>query len=326
MKKVFFLMSLLALPFAFVSCGSDDDDNSYKGIELSEPEFAELAEKYYEIVVDKDVSDQVEKIVLQLGEDGVALFKSVGELFPEVSEDVQSVRALKSDADAPQYAYVTTYKRSADNEDIIEFGFGGTFTLSEGKLVLDAGPLAATELVMTAVASKVNIVDAMKKVCRTWNIIQTNIKVEGGDLGSDAYSKNFTKDETGTNVANDLVYIAADIDGSSKLQNVKMGPKLSENNRLAKITSISLSKVGFIVIQYANGQKDVGEIESIGLDGKVQINWPEEFMANEYLKGDLGVKATIESNCLRLEFNSNVKGEINEPYKVRLEFVMEWAK
>ncbi|MBQ7634241.1 MAG: hypothetical protein IJS89_01560 [Bacteroidaceae bacterium] len=317
MKKYFILLSLLALPFAFVGCGGDDDDNnSYVGKELTETQFQELADKFYQITQESGLLNgtNIEEIVLKLTEDGLALLQSKG---GDILGNI-STRALK-DADGGQYAYVSKYTRNGD--EIILVDLGGTFNLSNNTLTLDAGPLAAQSLVMSTIISRVSIAEVLNRVCRTWNIIQTNIKVEGGDLGSDSYSKNFR-----VPLADDLVAIAADIDAQPKLANVKMGPNLEENGRLAKITSVSISKNGSILIVYSNGKWDIGEVKSIGADGKVDIDWPDDFYSNEYLSGELGISAQIESNCLRLAFNSKVNAEgVNEPYKVRVEFVMEWA-
>lgn len=317
MKKYFILLSLLALPFVFVGCGSDDDDNnSYVGKELTETQFQELADKFYQITQESGLLNgtDIEEIILKLGEDGLALLQSKG---GDILGNF-STRALKR-TDGGQYAYVSKYTR--DGDEIILIDLGGKFNLSNNTLTLDAGPFAAQSLVMSTIISQVSIAQVLNRVCRTWNIIQTNIEVKGGDLGSDSYSKNYK-----VPLANDLVAIAEDIDNQPKLANVKMGENLAENDRLAKITSVSISKNGSILIVYSNGKWDIGEVKSIGTDGKVDIDWPDSFYSNKYLSGELGIKAQIESNCLRLEFNSKVNAEgVGQPYKVRVEFVMEWA-
>ncbi len=320
MKKFLLLVSLLALPFAFVSCGSDDDENNYVGKALTEAAFQELANAYYQISGSEQLGD-IEEITLKLTEDGIALLQSKGgSLF-----DVLSTRGLlKAENDGNNYAYVTSYTK--DGNDVVTLAIGGTFNLSSNTLTLSVGPLAAQQLVMSAITSgvlaKATLVD---QVCRSWNIIQTNIAVSGGDLGSDSYSKNFQNAQ-----ANDLVAIAEDIDNQDKLKNVNMRDRLKENNRYAKINRVTISRTGAVIIEYSNGATDIGTVKSIDASsGKLDIKWPESFYSNEYLNGELGITATIESNCLRLAFNSKVYSDnkaVTEPYKVKVEFVMEWAK
>lgn len=320
MKKFLLLLGLMALPFAFVSCGSDDDDNNYVGKALTETDFQDLANAYYQLL-GSDLLGDIEEITLKLTEDGLALLQSKG---GDILEASTTRGLLKSENESNNYAYVTTYTK--DGDDVVTLAIGGTFNLSSKTLTLSVGPLAAQQLVMSAITSgvltKTTLVD---QVCRSWNIIQTNIAVSGGDLGSDAYSKNFQNAE-----ANNLVAIAEDIDTQEKLKNVKMRDRLKENGRYAKINCVTISRTGAVIIQYSNGATDIGTIKSINAsNGVLEIEWPESFYSNEYLSGELGITASIESNCLRLAFNSKVYSDnkaVTEPYKVKVEFVMEWAK
>lgn len=317
MKKFLMLLSLSALPFAFTSCGSDDG-GGFMGISLDEPVNKELSEKIYKATGSQIPAGMTAgEILLFLSENNTAVLKSTGE---DILRDVpMGVRKLK-DEDSNTYIYVTQYTKGED--DVITFAFGGTFSLSGNALTLNAGPYAGVQLAMSALSSGVNIAAALDKACRTWNVIQTNIQVSGGDLGSDTYSKNFRGA-----AANNLVTIADDIDAQEKLANVNMGGRLKDNDRYTTIKDVTLSKSGTIVIRYGNDKYDVGELAGIDAGGKVSITWPDSFYSNEYLSGELGITATLENNCLRLAFNSEVYGENKAaaPYKVRVEFTMEWV-
>ena len=195
-------------------------------------------------------------------------------------------------------------KKTADNKASISLNFGENLTAN---------------LVAEVIKSGINPTTLVNQVCRTWQIIQTNIAVKGGDLGNDSYSKNFVWGD-----ASNLKVIADDIDGQDKLKNVRMKDNLGD--RYTSIQDVTLSRNGSIIIRYTNGLKDVGTISRIADNGEVTIDWENELYSNQYLVGDIKITATIESNCLRLSFFSNVEAEnVPQPYEVQVEFTMQWA-
>ncbi len=331
MKKYLLLLSLLALPFAFTSCGGDDDDNGGSaGINLSDPEFMDLAKQYWEISNSENdgvLGDMADNVIVKLGEDGVAWVYANAPVAPaECFEECDApesnapkVRGLKYEY--PWFVAVTTYKENGDN--VYELKGVGKFAYdpsNPSNVQLSFGSGAMMSLVAQVIMNKINVSDLMSKIFRTWNIVQTKIEVEDGDL-----SKPVGKVFQGK-YAPDLAYIADDLDAISELKNVHMADNLKAIDRYTKIQSITLSQTGAIEILYANNKKDVGTITAVDAQGNVNITWNGAQLSNKYLKGDAGIDVKIVNNYLYLDFESNVSVEnVGQPYDVEVELQMKWA-
>ncbi|MBR1838408.1 MAG: hypothetical protein IJ786_02510 [Bacteroidaceae bacterium] len=313
MKKILLLMSLVALPFVFTSCGDDNDGEGFVGKALSDPTLKAAADEYWGIVKGSNPGLGYDEVQLKITEDGFVEVRTVGS-----AESVQT-RGLKAVANVET---IEVFEATKDGENTYVLKGKGSFTVNPGtnKLTLNLGEGLVGDFVAEVIKSNLPLNDLSNKVFRTWNIIQTNIAVKGGDL-KDTYSKNFQNAN-----ARNLEFIANDIDRN--VSNVNMLENLGE--RATSIKDVTLSRTGSIIIRYENGLIDAGGIQGISDKGNntgdVYVYWPNEFYSNEYLSGDLGVTATIESNCLRLAFTSEVEAEgVSKPYDVTVEFTMEWA-
>ena len=323
MKKLFILMALMALPFAITSCGGDDDvsggsETGYVGKPLTKPKNSDLSDKYYGITDKSKLPAEIEDVRIYVLGDGYALVLSKGgDILGNSAPSDKARKYLKKADETDVYAHTCKITQTANG--VFTLDMYGTLDINKNAITFSVGPMAQQELMLSVLTSGVlTSTTLVDNLCRDWNIIQTNIEVTGGDLGSDGYSKNFK-----FNDARDLNVIATDIDGQQKLKNVQMKQHLGD--RCTKIDHITLSRTGKITVAYGNGLVDVGDLLSIANNGNVSIEWPNVNLCNEYLRGELGVTAKIESNCLRLAFKSKVMGNVAEPYNVKVEFVMEWA-
>ena len=322
MKKFFFLMALMVIPFAIVSCGDDDDvsggsEINHVGKPLTKTNLSDYADKYYVLQDNDALPEDLKNVRIYVLGDGYVLVVSEGA--DVLGKDIISDKVKKYLKEDGSEVYAHTCKITQTSPGVFQLEMYGTLDLTKNSVTFSVGPMAQQELLLSALTSGVlTSTTLVDNLCRDWNIIQTKIEVTGGDLGSDGYSKNFKMND-----ARDLNVIASDIDSQAKLKNVKMKEHLGE--RCTKIDHITLSRTGKVTVAYSNGLLDVGDLLSVANTGEVSINWPNEDLSNEYLRGELGITAQIENNCLRLAFNSKVKGDAAEPYNVKVEFVLEWA-
>ncbi len=333
MKKFLLLLSLMALPFAFVSCGSDDDDNNSLGKVLTSPELQDLAKQVWQITQEANPDELIglaSEIIIKLGEDGTGFVYSKDGKLVESAEACDDPRPGSMAPKAPSrlmksdqwYVSVVSYTDKGDN--VYELSGLGQFSYDPNNpqnVTLKVGQNAVMSLVAQVLASQINLTDLVSKVCRTWVIRQTQVQVSGGDL-KDTFGKFYQNER-----ASDLTYIAQSIDQEEDLKNVKMADNLKEIDRYTQIKTVTLSRTGSIAILYANGKMDVGTIQNIDAQGNIKFNWNGANLSNKYISGDLGVNAKITNNYLVLTFNSKVSVEnVAQPYKVKLGFTMEWAK
>lgn len=330
MKKFFILLSLLALPFAFVSCGGDDDNNSF-GKMLQDPEFKALAAKYFKIKKAEGnnagkLQEIADEIILKFGEDGqVWIYSKNGapiedaEACDDPNPNGANINMVPSLKGTDQwYVYVGQYKAAGENTYQIE---------GVGKVEIDGNNINlhfGEQAIMGLVAQLMTGLDAndlVSKACRSWVIRQTQVQVSGGDL-KDTFGKFYKGSKAG-----DLTYIAQSIDQEEDLQSVRMAENLQEADRYTQIQTVTLSRSGVLEIAYANGKKDIATLTKISPTGDVELQWNGAELSNKYINGDLGIKAMIQNNYLVLTFQSEVVVEdVVEPYDVMLQFVMEWAK
>ena len=325
----------MALPFAFVSCGSDDDDNNSLGKVLTSPELQDLAKQVWQISQEDNseaLSGIVNEIIIKLGEDGTGFIYSEGGKLVESAEACdnpfssgsKAPRRLKTYTEYAEQWYVSVVSYTDKGDNVYELSGLGQFSYDPNNpqnVTLKVGQNTVMSLVAQVLASQINLTDFVSKVCRTWVIRQTEVQVSGGDL-KDTFGKFYQNER-----ASDLTYIAQSIDQEEDLQNVKMGDNLKEIDRYTQIKTVTLSRTGAIAILYANGKKDVGTIQNIDAEGNISINWNGAELSNKYISGDLGINAKITKNYLVLTFNSEVSVEnVAQPYKVKLGFTMEWAK
>lgn len=332
MKKTFLLLSLLALPLAFTSCSSDDDNGTPIGKTLSDPELKELADQYYTIELSEQSEQQqqqleelAEQIILKFGEDGKAWIYSKNGKVVENAEECDDprpeslapkVRGLKY---KPEKWYVYVGEYTDGGEKGYEIKGAGNVKIDGNKITLSFGDVTIQNLVAKIMKSPITAIDIVNKACRTWNIVQTKVQVEGGNLET-AIGKIYQNEK-----ANDLAYIAQSID--AEVTSIQIAENLQEYGRYTKIKTISLSRTGAIEINYANNAKDVGTITGFDAQGNITLMWNGENLSNQYISGDLGITAKIKNNYLVLSFTSEVVAvDIVKPYKVELEFVLEWAK
>lgn len=333
MKKFLLLLSLMALPFAFISCGGDDDDNNSLGKVLTSPELQDLAKQVWQITQEANPDELIglaSEIIIKLGEDGTGFVYSKGGKLVESAEACDDPRPGSMAPKAPRrlmksdqwYVSVVSYTDKGDN--VYELSGLGQFSYDPNNpqnVTLKVGQNAVMSLVAQVLTSNINLTDLVSKVCRTWSLVQTNIEVTGGGM-SKPVGKTYQQER-----ASDLAYIAEALDQEPELGDLNMANNLKENKRYTQIKTITLSRTGAICILYANGSKDVGTIENIDSEGVISLKWNGEALSNKYINGDAGVKARVTGNYMYLSFESVVEVENNPlPYNVTLEFQMEWAK
>ena len=337
MKKFILLLSLLALPFAFTSCGGDDDNGTPIGKALSDPEFKDMAAQYFQIKASdqpdaqkkQQLQELADQIILKFGEDGKVWVYTQNKKLQDLKEaeacddprpesQAPKVRGLKNQPNQ-WYVYVGEYTDGGEKGYVI--GGKVNVKIDGNNITLSVGNQTIQNLLAQVQQSPLTALDIVNKACRTWVIQQTEVRVSGGDL-KDTFGKFYQ----GTK-ARDLTYIAQSIDQEEDLQSVQMAKNLKENDRYTQIQTVSLSRTGAIEIKYANGKKDVGTITKLDAQGNISLMWNGVQLSNQYISGDLGITAKIQNNYLVLGFQSEVSVvDVPKPYNVLLNFVMEWAK
>lgn len=331
MKKLLMLMGMIALPLAFTSCGSDDNPPAPSGKDLTTPIYQSASETYFNISKTDDgnseaLRDLADELVFKFGEDGKAwvfsLNKKVVEGAVPCTTPKQRAFGVNQHEGEQWYVFVTSYSKNGN-----AYAISGVGTLSvtadsnnnaQGKLKVGARPETAFNA--KKVANPIKADATSNQMARSWKIIQTRIEVSEGDL-KETYGKVFKGDKAG-----DLTFIATDIDNPDNGIKSNMTKYLKDNHRWTSIKEVVLSHTGYLTILYANGKNDIATIRNLVLNQPISLHWSSEDLFNEYLSGDRGVSAKLQNNYLVLTFNSNVTANnVSKPYKVKVEFILEWA-
>jgi hypothetical protein len=289
MKKMFYLMALLAItPLSFTSCSSDDDDDNNeqkpKEITLNTPAHKDDAVKFA-LPTPKEATVKNKKVLLyslELTESGQYLLA-----FDE------HAAARQTRATAPLSYLMGTYSKLADGSfqlndfaRLVVTHEGSTYVIT---LIPTGGEGIDYEVVKT---NNIGGSEMTNYLCRTWTV--TNTRLRGTINGA-----NVAKDFKGTLNVNDIMAYA-------KSKGANISEELAANTIVDGVTFTSSSTYA---INYKNGKYDVGTWNWVKQEtgtGEISYKWNDKSMGNSLENGQAYI--TLEGNNCKLTLPAKVSG------------------
>ncbi|GEM_PF-6425696 len=312
MKKNYFLILASAILFAipFTSCGGDNNsgggDDPKAPVVMPEPSTAKWA---------TSVAISGDDAIIPEGDDPLEEPRMILATF-EASEDSKAIiggphagfmspAKAKKKAGSADFVY-RIYDYTVSGNVYTLKGFGTITIEGSGKSVtLIVKPLNGEELRAEGnVQSTINADDATTNLCRNWSVSKTRISVKLG--------VSVAQDFTGCNITEIVDYLT------------NRGVDLSKVDNDLRITNITFTKAGTILITYANKDVDLGKWQWTNkANGEIAYSWNSPDMGNPLTQAKIGgIVEFKSSNTCDLSLGADVTAD-NATYRATMKLSLK---